>query len=495
MWYNVVSDYAKASSDRCPLTLFMKRSELLFNLISIVTDWAMLFAAGIAAFYLRFELEDFRPILYTLSLSEYLHVLLAISPIILLLLAVAGLYNLKGNRRFTPELLRILLAVSSGLLVVVILFFFNQTVFPSRLIILLTWALTIVFLSLGRIILRMIQVSMLRRGIGLHNLVVISDETKAHFLVSEIKERKELGYNVVGNIPSKTEIPELLARLEELRQASRLDELLQSDPNLSQDKSMAILKFCRDYGIKYNFVTNLFETSTLNTEVETISGVPIIVLKGTPLDGWGRVVKRIMDVGISATALVITSPIMLATAIIIKMTSKGPVFFHQARAAGLGEFEFYKFRSMYSEMSEGSAEGDKLREELEKQNARKGPFVKIKNDPRVTPVGRFIRRTKIDELPQLWHILVGKMSLIGPRVHMVKEVNHFRDDYKQLFIIKPGATGLTQILQATEKPEISWEEEIKLDEYYIENWSISMDISIIFKTILILLGRKPKVDY
>jgi lipopolysaccharide/colanic/teichoic acid biosynthesis glycosyltransferase len=193
--------------------------------------------------------------------------------------------------------------------------------------------------------------------------------------------------------------------------------------------------------------------------------------------------------------LIILSPIIALVAIMIKLNSKGPVFFHQSRAAGLGEFEFYKFRSMYYQMSEGTAAGDKLREELEKQNSRKGPFVKIKNDPRVTTVGRFIRRTKLDELPQLWHILRGKMSLVGPRVHMVKEVDHFRNEYKRLFVLKPGATGLTQIIQATDNPEISWAEEIRLDEFYIENWSIWLDFWIIYKTVLILLGSRPKVDY
>jgi lipopolysaccharide/colanic/teichoic acid biosynthesis glycosyltransferase len=121
--------------------------------------------------------------------------------------------------------------------------------------------------------------------------------------------------------------------------------------------------------------------------------------------------------------------------------------------------------------------------------------VKIKNDPRVTSIGRFLRKTKLDEMPQLWHILTGEMSLVGPRVHMVKEVDHYRNEYKHLFVLKPGATGLTQITQASDKPELSWEEEIKLDAFYIENWSIWLDLYIISKTFWILLGRKPKVDY
>lgn len=473
----------------------MKRSELLFNLISIFVDWALVVAAGVAAFYLRFRLADVRPILYNLTIDQYLEVLLLISPTILLLLAFAGLYNLKGTRRMSSEIYKIFLAISAGLLLVVILFFFNETVFPSRLIILFTWGLAIVLLSLGRIVLRFIQVQMLKRGTGLHKLVVVVGPNYESQVLSEIKQRPELGYQIVGTIKSAESKQDLVRQLESIREAGGLDELLQTDPTLSQEVSTAVLKFCRDYGILFNYVPNIFETATTNVAIETISGIPVITLKGTPLEGWGQVVKRLIDILVSGFGLIVLSPVFALVSLAIKLNSRGPIFFHQPRAAGLGEFEFYKFRSMYYEMSEGTASGDKLREELEKQNSRKGPYVKIKNDPRVTPVGRFIRRTKLDEMPSLWHILKGQMSLVGPRVHMVKEVDHFRNDYKRLFIIKPGATGLTQIIQATENPEISWEEEIRLDAFYIENWSLWLDFWIIFKTILILLGRRPKVDY
>ncbi len=472
----------------------MKKSELLFNLISIFVDFLMLILAGITAFYLRFELGELRPIIYAMSLSEFLKVLFLISPGLLLMLASAGLYNLKGTRRISSELLKIILAISSGLLLVVILFFFNQQVFPSRLIVLFTWILTIVLISFGRIVLRAVQVRLLRKGIGLHRLVIIVPETSMD-LISQIERRKELGYKIVAKLQSNLPVEQLLTELNRVQKEFGIDELLQADSMLDQDTSESLLKFCRDYSIRYNFVPNLFETATSNISVETISGIPIIVLKRTPLEGWGRVIKRLMDIVISAFGLIILSPVFLIVSIIIKINSRGPVFFHQLRAAGLGQFECYKFRTMYYEMSEGTASGDKLREELEKHNARQGHFVKIKNDPRVTPVGRFLRKTKLDEMPQLWHILVGQMSLVGPRVHMVKEVDHFRNEYKHLFVLKPGATGLTQITQASDKPELSFEEEIQLDAFYIENWSIWLDLYIIFKTFLILLGRKPKVDY
>lgn len=473
----------------------MKKSELLFNLISILVDLVMLLLSGIAAFYLRFELADLRPIQYQLSLANYLRTLFLVSPVVILLLAVAGLYNLKGPRRFSAELAKIFLSVSSGLLAVVVLFFFNQTVFPSRLIILLTWALAILFVSLGRIILRVVQINMLKQGVGLHRLATIEGRLDDHSIVAEIQARPQLGYKVVNRLELNLGIDKILSELEDTRKRAGLDEVLVVDPNVPNEVNQKLLTFCKDYGISFNFVPNIFETTKRNIAIETLSGVPIVSLKRTPLEGWGKVVKRLVDVFIAFFGLIAMSPIFLLVALAVKLSSEGPVFFHQKRAAGLGEFEFYKFRSMHYEMSEGTVSGDKLREELEKQNSRVGPFVKIKNDPRVTPLGRFLRKSKLDEMPSLWHILRGQMSLVGPRVHMVKEVDHFRDEYKRLFVLKPGATGLTQITQATDNPEISWQDEIRLDEFYIENWSISLDLWIIFKTVLILLGRKPKVDY
>ncbi|MGE5297665.1 MAG: sugar transferase [Acidobacteriaceae bacterium] len=473
----------------------MKKSELLFNLIAILVDFLMVLLAGSAAFYLRFRLEEVRPVIFDLSFASYFTSLFLVTPAIILLLAAAGLYNLKGTRKLSYELVRLTLAISSGLLLIVVLFFFNKTVFPSRLIILMSWFLAILLIGLGRVVLRFIQRRMLKKGIGLHRLVVIDPVSPQANIVEEIKNRPELGFKIVEIIRDNKDPKLIVDRLEAVRDGTGIDEILLANPYFPKDVNERILAFCRDYNIHFNFVPDMFETARTNVSVETISGVPVIVLKTTPLGGWGRVIKRTVDITVSSLGLIISSPIFLLTSLAIKMTSKGPVYFHQPRAAGLSSFECYKFRSMYYELSEGTASGDKLRVELEKQNARLGPYVKIKNDPRVTPVGKFIRKTKIDELPQLWHILRGQMSLVGPRVHMVKEVDKFRNDFKKLFVIKPGATGLAQITQASEKPELSWEEEIQLDQFYIENWSIWLDLYIIFKTILILLGRKPKVDY
>lgn len=473
----------------------MKRSELLFNLLSILVDWIMIIVAGIAAFYLRFELEEVRPILFELSFIEYFRFLFLISPAVIIFFSFAGLYNVRGTERFGVYLRKIFFAISTALLLVVVLFFFNQTIFPSRLIILMSLGLAIVLVSMGRVCLRLVQISLFKKGIGLHKLVVVDHSSVSNGLVRDVKSRPALGYQVSAVLTYDGNVEDLIAQLENVRKEKGIDEMMQANSTLPDSVNQRLLSFCRDYGVNFSFVPNLFETARTNVAVETISGVPVIVLKGTPLQGWGRVAKRLVDIAVSLVALILLSPVFLITALAIKLNSRGPVFFHQPRAAGLGSFECYKFRSMYHEMSEGTPTGDRLRAEIEKQNARQGPFVKIKNDPRVTPIGRFIRKTKIDEMPQLWHILRGQMSLVGPRVHMVKEVDHFRDSYKKIFTIKPGATGLTQVTQATDNPEISFEEEIRLDAFYIENWSLWLDFYIIFKTILILLGKKSKVDY
>ncbi|MBI2356415.1 MAG: hypothetical protein HYV13_04395, partial [Candidatus Doudnabacteria bacterium] len=218
----------------------MKKPELLLNLISIVVDLVMVLLSGVAAFYLRFELSELRPIIYELSLAAFLKILFLISPVIIFLLAASGLYNLKGPRRFSSELWKIFLAVSSGLLAAVILFFFNQAVFPSRLIILLTWALAIVLVSLGRIILRAVQINLHKRGIGLHRLVTV-EKTSPTAIVSEIEKRPELGYKIIEKIRIDPQPGDLISKLEKIRAASGIDELLVADPKISAETNERLL--------------------------------------------------------------------------------------------------------------------------------------------------------------------------------------------------------------------------------------------------------------
>jgi len=218
--------------------------------------------------------------------------------------------------------------------------------------------------------------------------------------------------------------------------------------------------------------------------------VPLVEVKKTPLDGWGRILKRLFDLIVSAGLIIMLSPIMLAVALLIKLDSPGPLFFAKLddgtplRRVGVAGrlFCYWKFRSMrpYS---------DSLRyTELSGQNLRNdGPMVKIKDDPRVTRVGKYLRRWSLDELPELFLVLRGKMSLVGPRPHLPEEVAKYEGRHKKVLTIKPGITGLAQV---SGRSDLSFEEEVKLDVFYIENWSLWRDIVILIRTPLAVLKNR-----
>ena len=467
----------------------MKRSELIFNVISVPVDFLMIVFAATLSYVLRYRVETL-PVLFELSYSVFLKFVLAGAPFLLILFALGGLYSQRGTRSLLREIGRIAVSVSAGLMIVVILFFFNRNLFPSRLIVLMSWTFIILLASLSRALLLYIQRSLLLKGIGLHKLLVIEGFLKSD-LVKEIEKNRSLGYEIVGKQSFSHSI---LVEIENLRRQNKIDELLQADSRLSAENLLALVNVCEDLGIKFNYLPTLLESHKSNIETDVIGSAPVIRLRTTPLDGWGKVVKRIVDILVSFVGIIVFSPLFLLIIFALKLDSRGPIFFHQRRGSSLKNFEFYKFRTMFHELSEGTINGDLMRAELEKQNSRHGPYVKIKNDPRVTRVGRILRRTKLDEIPQFWHVLRGQMSLVGPRIHMVREVEKLEGSHKKIFTIKPGATGLAQINQFY-NPELPFEEEIKLDLFYIESWSLLLDLQIILKTFFLLFTRPTKGNY
>ena len=233
----------------------------------------------------------------------------------------------------------------------------------------------------------------------------------------------------------------------------------------------------------------------LKTEVSEIAGIPIVMVKRTTLDGWGRIIKRIFDIIFSLFFIIILSPLLILIMIIIKLDSRGPVIYKNERVFKNGVFKLFKFRSMILEYCVGDQYGKDQALELEKKlieqnNTKSGPVYKIAADPRLTKVGRFLRRWSIDESPQLFNVLWGRMSLVGPRPHQPREVAKYERRHKKVLTIKPGITGLAQI---SGRSDLSFEDEVKLDSYYIENWSLALDLSILLRTPLAVL-RKRKVE-
>lgn len=478
----------------------MKRAELWFNLISIPVDICMLAIAGIVSFYLRVYGEVYvGPILFDLELKQFLLVLVQIIPILILVYAVIGLYNLRGTRKLIFQFNRIFLGTSVAVMLVIILFFFDQSIFPSRFIILTAWLLSIILVLLGRIFLKWFQDFMYARGYGLHNLVVINGSGVESKLIEEFLQNNIHGYKVIAELSNSEET---IHELEQLYQKTHIDEIVQANSMATSAQNLAILQFARRHGFQFSFVPNLFEMQRNITELDSIQGVPVIRLKNTPLEGWGMVVKRFFDVSLASLGLIIISPAALIIFLAIRLTSKGSAIYQHVRSGYKKEFVFYKFRTMYTHLSTGekygSEEAEKALQNLLQQQQdgdRTGPLYKIKDDPRVTPVGRFLRRTKLDEIPQFWNVIKGDMSLIGPRPHLPDQVSQYRATYGRIFSIKPGIFGLTQLSQMV-RPNLPFEEEIRLDIYYIENWNLLWDIKILAKSVLLLLVKgKSKENY
>jgi exopolysaccharide biosynthesis polyprenyl glycosylphosphotransferase len=367
-----------------------------------------------------------------------------------------------------------------GLVLIVILIFFQRDLFSSRFIVLVAWLLAIIYVSLGRIFIRWLQRRLYKTGYGIKKVIIIGAFKTADNLIHEFESKKNSGYKVVKRLRELN--ADTWENLYLFIQENEVDEIIQADSNLNKTEVLKLYDLASENHITFKYAADLLGIKVLKTEVIEIAGVPVAEVKRTTLDGWGRIIKRVFDLIVSSILIILFSPVLIFTTILIKLDSKGPIFFsrkddgiHLSRIGEYGKpFNYFKFRSMipYS---------DSMRyKELAQKNIRNdGPMVKIKDDPRVTKVGRYIRRWSIDELPELFLVFIGKMSLVGPRPHLPEEVAKYENHHKKSLTIKPGITGLAQI---SGRSDLLFEEEVKLDVYYIENWNLLLDLSILLKT-------------
>jgi exopolysaccharide biosynthesis polyprenyl glycosylphosphotransferase len=468
----------------------MKRSELFFSFLLVPLDYAMIVLAGLAAYYLRFSdfFKGLRPVIFELPMNAYLKALFPLAFLWLIIFSLSGLYNIRSARKIFRELYRVVLACSTGFMLVVVLIFIRRELFDSRFIILAGWILAIVFVGFGRSFIRLTQRNLYRSGVGIKKVVMVGASKTADSLVSYFSKNRSLGYEVVKR--ERDFELETAQELAEFVRMKQVDEIIQADPNLSKSEVLRLYDFADENHLVFKYVADLLGTKVLKTEFSELAGIPIMEVKRTTLDGWGRIAKRIFDIIASSLFIILLSPVMILTAIAIKIESHGPVFFSRRdddsplyRVGQSGKlFRYLKFRSMVHKQ-------DSMRyNELADKNLRKdGPLVKIADDPRITRVGKFIRRFSIDELPEFFLVLKGDMSLVGPRPHLPEEVAKYERHHKKVLTIKPGITGMAQI---SGRSDLTFEEEVKLDTYYIENWSIFLDLTILLRTPLAIIKRR-----
>lgn len=405
--------------------------------------------------------------------------------------------NFYVSRRlssFRAEAVDTLKAVSLGTLVLFIfatLFEFRMINVPSLFVF---WVLNIDLTILGRRIIRLGLEHYRKRGMDLRDIVVVGVHDRAIKFAEEILSKPELGYRLLGFVDEPGEkTPELegsqyeivadFDNFPEYLRGQVVDEVAICLPMKSHYQQAAhIASICEEHGIMVRFLSDIFNPRTAHAMTQQFEGHSIITFYTGNMQGGGVVVKRMLDILGSLLLVIALSPVFLLAALLIKLTSDGPALFIQKRL-GLNKrtFHIYKFRTMYPD-------AEKRQAELEHLNEVEGAAFKIKNDPRITPIGKFLRKASIDELPQLFNVLKGDMSLVGPRPLPVRDYEGFNKDWhRRRFSVRPGITCLWQI---SGRSKLSFDRWMELDMEYIDNWSIWLDLRILLLTIPAVLREE-----
>lgn len=468
----------------------MKRLEFFLLALAAPLDYALLIAAAASAYALRFTpwATALRPVMFDLSFWGYLRLAAVVAAGWLLLFAVSGLYAYDPGRRLMSDICKIFLSCSAGLAGIALVIMFTQQLFDSRFLAAVGWAFAVAYVSIGRVLLSGAKALIHRWGYGNRRVVLVGDAPAAQTLASAFEKQKTLGMMIVGRYPTFA-----AARIA-LREGT-VDELIYVSPTPGGGDALAALLWCVEHQVVFQYSADLFAAFATNVAVRPIAGIPIVEVRRTRLEGWGRIVKRLCDMFGSAIALVVASPIMMVAACAVFLDTGRPVLYKNERVGFQGKkFFALKFRSMHQKDCTGpqfgafGAEAEKREAELIRaQSIKSGPVYKIANDPRVTPVGRLLRLWSIDELPQFFNVLFGDMSMVGPRPHQPREVARYKAEHKRVLEVKPGITGLAQI---SGRSDLSFEEEMRLDAFYLERWSIPLDCIICLKTPFVLFRER-----
>ncbi len=471
----------------------IKRIDLTFTALLVPLDILALTGAAISAYSLRFSqaVTESLPILQEVPFAQYMSNAEVFVGVWILLFALAGLYS-TTRRRAWSELGRLIVACGAGTMIVIATVFFRREIPVSRFIVLAVFAFSVIYALLGRLLLRVARHALLRAHVGHRLFVVVGNSKIAQDVIDTYQTNPIIGITVLQQFNTWSETTR--RAIKKLKAANGLDGILLADPDLAKEQALDLIAFSEEENLSFSYLADLFAATFTNIKVSTETGVPIIEVQRTPLDGWGRIAKRAFDIIGASLLLLITSPLSLFSMLVIAIEDGFPLIFQNERVGERGQlFHTYKLRTMWKKFSIGPQFGDTkenlaLEKKLIKEKSIKaGPVYKIADDPRIMPSGNFLRRWSIDELPQFWNVLIGDMSLVGPRPHQPREVQKYLPSQRRVLAVRPGITGMAQI---SGRSDLNFDEEIRLDTWYIENWSLALDLYIVLKTPFVVLQRK-----
>ena len=454
-------------------------------LVSIViSDIVAVLAASAVAWALRTSSTEHSLVVATVQLP-YQALAFVVVPAWVMGLAIGGAYDRSLLGSSTDEYSKVA-TVAAGLLMIVCAVSFVGSVALSRALIAIFFPALIAFAVLGRFAVR--KALHRRRGVGrdLRRIVVVGEREAATHLNQHLERACFAGYRVVGAyvpggpveaLDDDPALPPVLGEPDQLvsdLDAIDIDAIAVTGQGLFHSESLRSLAWrLHGTGIQLLMAPDLVDIAGPRIVSRPAGGLPMLLVEEPRTAGPAQLVKTVTERVLALGAVAALSPVFVGAALAVKLTSRGPVLFRQRRVGRDGRiFEMLKFRSMV----DGA---HTMRGDLAERNEHDGPLFKIKDDPRITPVGRYLRRFSIDELPQLWNVVRGDMALIGPRPPLPDEVANYGGDIARRLMVKPGITGLWQV---SGRADVSWTEAVRLDLYYVENWSLTMDLAIIAKT-------------
>lgn len=472
-------------------------ASLIYNLCLIVGDALAITVAFSIAYILRVSL-DHQALSASVHAHTYIAILVSLLPFWILIFGLLGLYNLRIYEKRFSEFGRLLIGSLIGILFVISYSYMTNTaIFPARLVTVYGFGLAFFFVLLFRTIARSLRRQLFSYGIGINNVLLVGDTKTSHRLLEALASTDITGYRVLGVVggvkhplhenANYNQYKNFSEAVDHLRH-HQLHTIIQTELYAASANNDEILTYAQENHAAYRFVPGNSELFIGKIEVDLFHSVPIIAVHQTALIGWGRVVKRLMDVLLGGLLLIIALPLMLVVAVAIKFSDGGPVFFRQERLSRFNTVvKIFKFRSHkqgYSGLTPEAAFRKMGRPELIDQYRRHGD--QLADDPRVGRLGRYIRRTSLDELPQLFNVVRGDISLVGPRALVPYELDR-SDDKNLILSVKSGLTGLAQISGVS---DLSFAERRKLDLYYVQNWSFWNDLVILAKTFSVVLFHK-----
>lgn len=469
-------------------------ASLLYNIFLVIGDFLALVAGFAGGFIVRVTLSD-KAISTPVSSETYLLVFLSLLPFWILIFALLGLYNSTIYEKRFREAGRLFIGSFIGLLFVVFWnFLATHPIFPAKLVPIYGFVFAFLFLIAFRNLARFIRTGLFSYNVGLTKVVIVGNTSMTHELLDSLHASRQSGYRVLGVIGSKRDVPKTVPTYGSFSQflqsvPTDLHGIIQTELYADEARNAEILTYAQEHHVNYRFVPGNSELFVGNIDVELFrNSVPVITIRQTPLFGWGRIVKRLTDLFVGVVLLALTSPLFVICALLIKLTDpKGPVFYRAKRLSRFGNAVYvYKFRSMkqaYNALTPEAAFKKMGQPELIDQYRAGGD--QLAQDPRISTMGRFLRTTSLDELPQLLNIVKGDISLVGPRALDVYEL----EQYSKKNLILAVKSGLTGLAVVSGRPGISFEERRKLDLYYVQNWSFWLDVTIMAKTIRVILER------